>query len=135
MPDDVPPDVGDRAQRLFRDLTEGRWEQARSEFDMTMRGRVDPERLARAWANVAGSAGRLEGIGALATLRSGDYTLVLVPLTFGAGKAIGRVVLNQDGAVAGLSLEYPRRRRLDPRTVRSLWLKNPDIGDLLHARM
>jgi hypothetical protein len=134
MPDDVPPDVGDRAQRLFGDLTEGRWERARSDFDMTMRERADPDRIAQGWANVAGSAGGFEGIGALSTRRSGDYTLVLVPLTFGNGKAIGRMVLNRDGKVAGVSLEYPRRRRLDPRTVRGFWVKNPDIGDLLHAR-
>ncbi len=135
MADHVPPDVSDRAQRMFADLSEGRWEQARSEFDMTMRRRADPERLARGFTNVAGPAGRFEGIGALATRRSGDYTLVLVPLTFGNGKAIGRMVLNRDGEVAGLSLEYPRRRRLDPRTVRGFGLKNPDIGDLLHARV
>jgi hypothetical protein len=135
MPDDVPPDVKDRAQRLFGDLTEGRWEQARSEFDMTLRGRADPDRLARGWTNVVGSVGRLEGIGGLSTLRSGNYTLVLVPLTFRNGKAIGRMVLNRDGEVAGLSLEYPRRRRLDPRAVHGFFLKNPDIGNLLHARL
>jgi hypothetical protein len=135
MPDDVPPDVKDRAQKLFGDLTEGRWEQALSEFDMALRERADPERLARGWASVAGSAGRFEGIGVLSTLRSGDYTLVRVPVAFGNGSAIGRMVLNGDGEVAGLSLEYPRRRRLDPRAVRGFWLKNPDIGDLLHAKL
>ncbi len=135
MADDVPPDLKDRAQRMFGDLSEGRWDQARGEFDLTMRRRTDPERLARGWTNVAGSAGRFEGIGAPAARRSGDYTLVLVPLTFGNGKATGRMVLNHDGEVAGLSLEYPRRRRLDPRTVRGFYLKNPDIGDLLHARV
>jgi hypothetical protein len=135
MSDDIPPEVKDRAQRLFGDLTEGRWEQARAEFDVTLRGRVDAERIARGWANVAGAAGRFEGIGDLATRRSGDYTLVLVPLTFGNGKAIGRMVLGPDGEVAGLSLEYPRRRRLDPRPVRGFGVKNTDIGDLLHARL
>jgi hypothetical protein len=134
MPEDVPPDVEDRASRLFSDLTEGRWEQACSEFDMSMRERADPERIARGWSNVAGSAGRLEGIGTLSARRSGDYTLVLVPLTFGNGKALGRMVLNRDGEVAGVSLEYPSRRRLDPRIVRTFFLKNPDIGDLLHTR-
>ncbi len=135
MTDDVPPDVKDRAQRLFGDLAEGRWDNAHGEFDLILRGRADPERIARGWTNVAGSAGRFEGIGALATRGSGDYTLVLVPLTFGNGTAIGRMVLNRDGQVAGLSLEYPRRGRLDPRTVRGFFLKNPDIGDLLHARL
>lgn len=135
MPDDVPPDVKDRARRLFGDLTEGRWEQARSEFDTTMRERANPDRIARGWTHVAGSAGRFEGIGALAARQSGDYTLVFVPLTFGNGKATGRMVLNRDGEVAGVSLEYPRRRRLDPRPVRAFGLKNPDIGDLLHLRL
>jgi hypothetical protein len=135
MPDDVPPDVRDRVQRLFGELTEGRWEQARGEFDMTMRRRLDPDRIARGWTHVASAAGRFEGIGALATRRSGNYTLVLVPLTFGNGKAIGRMVLNRDGEVAGVSLEFPRRRRLDPRTVHGFGIKNPEIGDLLHARL
>lgn len=135
MSDDVPPDVMDRARRLFGDLTEGRWEQARSEFDVTMRERAEPDRIARGWSNVASTAGRLEGIGALSARRSGDYTLVLVPLTFRKGRAMGRMVLNRDGEVAGVSLEYPHRRRFDPRTVRAFFLKNPDIGDLLHARL
>jgi hypothetical protein len=135
MPDDIPPDVKDRAQRLFGDLAEGRWEQARGQFDVTMRARADPDRIARGWANVAGSAGRFAGIGTLSARRSGDYTLVLVPLTFGNGKAIGRMVLGRDGEVAGLSLEYPRRRRLDPRAVRGFSLKDPGIGNLLHARL
>jgi Protein of unknown function (DUF3887) len=135
MPDDVPPDVTDRARRLFGDLSAGRWEDARGEFDVTMRGRADPDRMARGWTNVAGPAGRFEGVGTLTTRRSGDYTLVLVPLTFGNGKAIGRMVLNRAGEVAGVALEYPRRRRLDPRTVRCFFLKNPDIGDLLHAKL
>jgi hypothetical protein len=135
MPEDVPPDVKDRAHKLFGDLTEGRWEQARNEFDVAMRERADPERIARGWAHAAGSAGRFEGIGTLSARRFGDYTLVLVPVTFGNGRAIGRMVLGRDGKVAGLSLEYPRRRRLDPRTVRGFGLRNPDIGDLLHAKL
>jgi hypothetical protein len=135
MPDDIPPGVKDQAQRLFGDLTEGRWEQACTEFDMTLRGRVDPERIARGWTNIAGAAGRFEGMGDLAARRSGDYTLVLVPLTFGNGEAIGRMVLGPDGKVAGLSLEYPRRRRLDPRAVRGFAIRTPEIGNLLHARL
>jgi Protein of unknown function (DUF3887) len=135
MPDHVPPDVKDRAQRLFGDLAEGRWEQARSEFDTTMRERADPDRLARGWTHAAGSAGSFAGIGAPSARRSGDYTLVVVPLTFGNGKAIGRMILNRDGEVAGVGLEYPRRHRLDPRAVRAFGLKNPDIGDLLHVRL
>ncbi len=135
MPDDVPPDVTDRAQRLFGDLANGRWEQARSEFDVAMRERADPERLAHGWAWAVRSAGSFEGIGALSARQSGDYTLVLVPVTFGKGKAIGRMVLNRDGKVAGLALDYPHRRRLDPRTVRGFGLKNPDIGELLHAKL
>jgi hypothetical protein len=135
MPDHVSPDVKDRAQRLFGDLADGRWEQARSEFDTTMRERADSDRLARGWTHVAGSAGSFAGIGALSARRSGDYTLVLVPLTFGNGRAIGRMILNRAGEVAGVSLEYPRRRRLDPRRVHGFGLKNPDVGDLLHAKV
>jgi hypothetical protein len=128
MTRDVPPDRQDQARALFGDLIAGRWEKARQEFDVIMRGHADAERVARGWTHVAGPAGGFERMGAPSARQAGDYTVMDVPLTFGAGEAIGRVVLNGDGKVAGLSLEYPHRRRLDPRPVHGFVLRNPEVA-------
>ena len=119
---------------LFGDLIEGGWEKARREFDVNLRGHVDVDRIARGWTHVADSLGSFERMGAPSAQQSGDYTVVDVPLTFGAGEAIGEVVFGHDGKVAGLLLEYPRRHRLDPRRVHTFVLRNPDMAGLQHAR-
>jgi hypothetical protein len=93
----------DRACVLFSDLIEGRWEKVDVEFDASLRGQVD---LARGWATVADSAGSFERIDAPSARQFGGYTLVDVPLAFAAGGAIGEVVFDQDGKVAGLALEF-----------------------------
>ena len=57
-----------------------------------------------------------------------QFGVVDVPLIAGRGEAIGKVVFDTEGKVAGLALEYPRRRhRLDLRRVRTLFLGNPEI--------
>lgn len=121
---EIPPERENRARSVFGDLIEGRWEKARGEFDADLRGHADADRIARGWTHVAGSGGSFEGMGALSARQAGDYTVVNVPLTFQAGHAIGRVVLDHDGKVTGLTLEYPRRRRLDPRRVHIFALGN-----------
>jgi Protein of unknown function (DUF3887) len=128
MTHDVPPDREGQARSLFDDLIAGRWEKVSHEFDVIMRGHADAERIARGWTHVADRAGSFEGMGVPSARQSGDYTVMDVPLTFGAGEAIGRVVLDRDGKVAGLSLEYPHRRRLDPRPVQGFVLRNPDVA-------
>ena len=128
MTRDVPPDREDQARALFGDLIAGRWEKARQEFDVIMRRHADTERVARGWTHVADRAGGFERMGPPSARQSGGYTVMDVPLTFGAGEAIGRVVLDGDGKVAGLSLEYPHRRRLDPRPVQGFVIRNPEVG-------
>lgn len=124
-----PPEREDKARALFGDLIAGRWEKAHQELDVTMRQHADAQRIARGWTHVADRAGNFERMGSLFARQSGDYTVMDVPLTFGAGEAIGRVVLNRDGKVAGLSLEYPHRRRLDPRPVQGFVLRNPEVAE------
>ena len=128
MTQDVPREREDKARALFGDLIAGRWEQARQELDVSMRRHADAERIARGWTRVADPAGNFERMGAPSARQSGDYTVMDVPLTFRAGEAIGRVVLNREGKVAGLSLEYPHRRRLDPRPVQGFVLRNPEVA-------
>jgi hypothetical protein len=128
MTHDLPPDRQDKARALFRDLIEGRWDNVHKESDVTMRGHADTERIARGWTHLADRLGSVERMGAPTTRQSGGYAVTDVPLTFAAGKAIGRVVLNRDGKVAGLAVKHPHRPRLDPRPVRVFVLRNPEVA-------
>jgi Protein of unknown function (DUF3887) len=125
----VPPDATDRARALFGDFIEGHWEETRGEFHENMRGRVDAGRIARGWAHAASSVGGFERVGEPSARQFGDYTVVEVPLTFKAGEGIGRVAFDQEGKVAGLPVQCPRRRRLDPRPVRIFVDGIPGVTD------
>jgi hypothetical protein len=115
------PDAIDRARALFGDFTEGRWEQARGKLHQDIHGHPDVVgAIADAWARPDSPGGGLKGVGQLSARQFGDYTLVELPLTFKAGEGLGRVALDEQGKVAGLSVQYPRRHRLDPRPVRTL---------------
>jgi hypothetical protein len=133
MTQNIPPGATDRAQALFGYLIEGRWEEARQEFDVRVNGPA-LDRLASGWTGMADSAGGFTRIGAPVARQSGDYAVVEVPVTAGHGEAIGTVVINTDGKVTGLALEYPRRHRLDPRRVRTLFLGSPEILGLRRVR-
>jgi hypothetical protein len=132
MAQDIPHETESRARSLFGDLIEGRWEKARQEFDVGVR---HADGIARGWTNVTRPGGAFEGMGTLSGRKSGSYTVVNVPLAFRAGDATGRVVLGRDGKVVGLSLQYPRRRRLDPRPVHVFTVGNgdPEVAKALHA--
>jgi Protein of unknown function (DUF3887) len=136
MTQEIPPGTESRARSLFGDLSEGRWEKARREFDAGVR-HADADQIARGWTNVTQPGGGFKGAGAPAARQSGGYTVVNVPLAFRAGDATGRVVLGRDGKVTGLALEYPRRRRLDPRRVRVFTVGNgdPEVAKALRARL
>ena len=84
-------------------LAEGRWEEARRDFDARMREGGDAARLAGGWARTVGMIGRYEGMGdrsptgpAIAPWSSSAG--------FEAGEATGRVIFDDDGKVAGLWL-------------------------------
>lgn len=127
----VPPGATDRARALFGDFIEGRWDQARGEF----RGHLGADRLARAWAHAPSPAGGFDYAGEPSARQVGEYTLVDLSLTSAAGEGIGRIALDQDGKVAGLTVQYPRRHRLDPRRVRIFVHGPPGVTDLLmHGR-
>ena len=136
MTEGIPPGTESRARSLFGDLSEGRWEKARREFDPGVR-HADADQIARGWTNVTRPGGSFESMGAPAARQSGRYTVVSVPLTFQAGDTTGRVVLGRDGKVTGLTLEYPRRRRLDPRRVHIFTVGNgdPEVARALRARL
>jgi hypothetical protein len=134
----TPGDAMNRACVLFNDLIEGRWEKVDAEFDASLRGHVD---LARQWATVVDSAGGFERIDAPSARQFGGYTLVDVPLAFAVGGAIGEVVFDRAGKVAGLALEFPyprprqpeqRRRQLEQGIRRAGFIvRNPEIDRLM----
>jgi len=131
----------DRACVLFSDLIESRWEKVDGEFDASLHGHVD---LAGVWATVADSAGSFERIDAPSARQFGGYTLVDVPLAFAGGGAIGEVVFDCAGKVAGLALEFPYPRPRQPEERRRQWeqgirkggfiVRNPEIDGLMRTR-
>jgi hypothetical protein len=104
MSHDVAPGAADQAVTMFAWHSEGRFEQMRSEFDEHLRERLSGDRLAAGWASVIGMFGQLERIGQPFARRTGDDTLVDVPLHFEAGDARGIVRFDADGKVAGLAI-------------------------------
>jgi Protein of unknown function (DUF3887) len=104
MSREVLPEAADRAVQIFCWHDGGHWEQIRAEFDDNLRQRLDVHRLAAAWASVIGMFGRLERIGEPFARRTGDDTLVDLPLHFEAGDARGIVRFDGDGKVAGLAI-------------------------------
>jgi hypothetical protein len=131
----------DRACALFSDLIEGRWEKVDGEFDATLRGQVLTNRFVPVWAEVVDSAGSFERIDAPSARQFGDYTVVDVPLAFAAGGAMGEVVFDREDKVAGLALEFPYPRPLQPEQRRLQWqqgkrrggfiVRNPEIDGLM----
>jgi Protein of unknown function (DUF3887) len=104
MDTDVAPGAADRAVAILTCLAEGRWEDARRDFNARMREGGDAARLAGGWAHTVGLIGSYEGMGEPFAHRAGEHTVVEVPLHFEAGEATGRVIFDSGGKVAGLWL-------------------------------
>jgi hypothetical protein len=85
-------------------LAEGRWEEARRDFNAKMSEALDASRLAEAWARMASLVGSYEGMGEPFAHRVADHGVVEIPLRFEAGEATARVVFDEEGKVAGLWL-------------------------------
>ena len=96
--------AADRAVELLAAMVEGRWEDARRDFDDRMRATLDADRLGQAWTGIVASIGDYEGMGEPFTQQVGPHTVVEVPLRCEAGEVTGRVVYDGDGKVAGLWL-------------------------------
>jgi hypothetical protein len=104
MSREVLPGAADRAVEIFGWQDSGHWQLIRAEFDENLRQRLDADRLAAGWASVIGMFGRLERVGEPFARRTGDDTLVDLPLHFEAGEARGIVRFDADGKVAGLAI-------------------------------
>jgi Protein of unknown function (DUF3887) len=104
MSTEIAAGAADRAVEILAFLAEGRWEEARRDFNAQMSQRLDASRLADGWARMAGLVGTYERMGEPFAHRVADHTVVEIPLRFEAGEATGRVVFDEDGKVAGLWL-------------------------------
>jgi hypothetical protein len=104
MSREIPPGAAEEAVAIFTRHDQGHWDEIRAEFDQNMRQRLGADRLAAGWASVIGMFGQLERIGEPFARRTGDDTLVDVPLYFEAGEARGVVRFDADGKVAGLAI-------------------------------
>jgi hypothetical protein len=98
----VLPGATEKAEEIFACIIEGRWEDARRDFDTVMRERLSADQLAAGWAQVAGLIGTYERMGQPNAFQVSEHTVVEIPLSFEAGEATGRIALDADGAVAGL---------------------------------
>jgi hypothetical protein len=135
---DISPNARDRAQVLFGDLIEGRWEKASRELDPHLRGQVRLDQwFARAWAKAMSSIGAFERMDVPSAWRFGGYIVVNVPLAFRAGGAIGEVVFGRDGKVAALTLELPFPRPGRPQAGKrrgGVMVRDPEIEGLTRIR-
>jgi hypothetical protein len=104
MSTEIAPGAADQAVTIIACLAEGRWEEARRDFNATMSEALDGRRLADSWARMASLVGGYEGMGEPFAHRVADHAVVEIPLRFEAGEATGRVVFDEDGKVTGLWL-------------------------------
>jgi hypothetical protein len=102
MAETILPGATDRAVELLGDIIDGRYAQARRDFDDAVAARLSADRLAAAWAQVAGLVGGYQRMGDAHAYQAGDYTVVDVRLHFEAGDITGRVSYDRAGRVAGL---------------------------------
>jgi hypothetical protein len=104
-----PPDAIHRAEELVAELVGCQWHEVRRDFDDRLRAAVGEDELRLAWAQVAGSVGRYEGMGEAYARATGDYTVVHMPLAFEAGERTVLVTYREDGQVAGLWIRPPEQ--------------------------
>jgi hypothetical protein len=98
----ILPGATDLAVTILGCLAEGRWEEARRDFNARMSEGLGARRLADSWARLAGLVGGYEGMGEPFAHRVADNTVVEIPLRFEAGEATFRVVFDEDDKVTGL---------------------------------
>jgi hypothetical protein len=136
MTQEIQPAAIDQAYVLFSELIAGRAADAHKELDARLRGQVSPDAFARAWAKAVSSLGDFERMNAPSARQFGGYTVVTVPLTFTTGEALGEVVVDNAGQVAGVALQfpYPRPRHPEPGRPRGGFaVRNPEVASLMRA--
>ena len=104
----ILPGAGDRAIALFSDWVDGRYgDVAAANFDATMTAELPVDKIAEAWAQIAGMVGTYQRMGEPFVRQLGDYTVVDVPMEFEASEMKGRVAFNAGGQVSGLFILNP----------------------------
>lgn len=101
------PGAADRAIEILGCIIEGRWADARRDFDAAMLEAVDADRIARGWALTVAEVGGYERMGEPLVFQADDATVADLPLHFEAGDRTGRVVFDGNGKVIGLLIRPP----------------------------
>ncbi len=100
-PPAVPQDPGSLARAFVNKLVASDWDGAVATFDDTMRGALPKERLAATWEAVVERAGAFKGIDGVEVKPHGRLQIALVKATFEHAPLLLRVVLDEQGRVAG----------------------------------
>jgi len=98
------PGADDKAIEILGCIIEGRWADARRDFDEKMLEVVSADRIALAWTQAVARAGGYERMGEPLVYQVNDFTVVDLPLFFEAGDWSGQVTFNSAGQVVGLLL-------------------------------
>ena len=98
------PGAEDKAIEILGCITEGRWEDARTDFGEKMLEAVSADRIALAWAQTVARVGGYERMGEPLVFQANEATVVEIPLFFEAGDWTGQVTFDREGQVIGLFL-------------------------------
>jgi hypothetical protein len=107
MAESVLPGAADRGLVLIANLAAGRWADACRDFGENVARKLDADRMATAWARLAGQIGRLEQTGRPVVYQAADLTVADIPLSFEAGERTARIAFDRQGKVAGLHFLPP----------------------------
>lgn len=111
MSTEVPPGTAGRAAAIVASIADGKWQEARQDFNEPMSEGLDATQLADSWTRVVSLFGSYEGMGEPSAHRVADNVAVEIPLRFEAADGIARVVFDSGGKVAGLWFRPARQGR------------------------
>lgn len=91
-----------KARAIVSAVEEARWQDARKDFDATMREGLPSSKLAVSWAAYVKEFGDLESMGDAEVVDSGVYKVVNIELDLSKREGEARVTFDEKGKVAGL---------------------------------
>ncbi|MFA9480003.1 M56 family metallopeptidase [Phycisphaerales bacterium AB-hyl4] len=109
LPDAVPERAAmiERADQLVTALETGNFEQAREHFDDRMREQLSPQELEAMWLQLDQVGGEYEGRGEPYHRRENGYDAIYVPLRWERNAVDLKVVIDDEGHIAGLWTRAP----------------------------
>ncbi|MGV4981815.1 DUF3887 domain-containing protein [Streptomyces sp. NRAIS4] len=95
------------ALQTLDDIVKGDYKAATAHFDTTMHKRLPPDALEKAWKSYQTQFGRYQSHQKPKDTKSGQYTVVSVPLRMQHGPGEFRLSFDKTGAVSGLFFLKP----------------------------